>query len=215
MARGMTLFATYEDESDEAIATFIADKLRVPLIWGKRKPVAIAVPGGSTPFPIFEHLVKHDLEFEHLTVWPTDDRIVPEDHPASNTGRISALFEPTGAKVMALSEDCQPPKFEVVWLGMGLDGHIASLFPNTDPQVDDPLQVRRITPVPLPPEAPFDRLTLTMPALLDCKTMVFVIRGKDKLALFEAEYERPTGLPVGRLVNHAAAVCRPNIFVFT
>lgn len=211
----MTLFATYEDESDEAIAEWIAGKLYAPLIRGARKPVAIAVPGGSTPFPIFEQLVKHDLEFEHLTVWPTDDRIVPEDHPASNTGRIRALFEPTGAKVMALSEDCTPPKFDLVWLGMGLDGHVASLFPNTDPKVDDPLMVRRITPDPLPPEAPFDRITLTLPALLNCNTMVFVIRGKDKLAVFEAEYDKPTGLPVGRLVNHADVVCRPSIFVFT
>lgn len=211
----MTLFATYEDESDEAIAEWIAGKLRVALIWGKRNPVAIAVPGGSTPFPIFEHLVKHDLEFEHLTVWPTDDRIVPEDHPASNTGRIRALFEPTGARVLALTEDCTPPKFELVWLGMGLDGHVASLFPNTDPKVDDPLLVRRITPNPLPPEAPFDRITLTLPALLNCKTMVFVIRGKDKLGLFEAEHEKSTGLPIGRLLEYADAICRPNIFAFT
>lgn len=211
----MTLFATYEDESDEAIALWIADKLRVPLIQGKKKPVAIAVPGGSTPFPIFEHLVKQDIEFDHLTVWPTDDRIVPEDHPASNTGRIRALFEPAGAKVMALSEDSTPPQFELVWLGMGLDGHVASLFPNTDPKVDDPLPVRRITPDPLPPEAPFDRITLTMPALLNCRKMMFVIRGEDKRALFEAEYDKPTGLPVGLLVNHADVVCRPNIFVFT
>jgi 6-phosphogluconolactonase len=211
----MTLFATYEDESDEAIAAWIADKLWVPLIWGKRKPVAIAVPGGSTPFPIFEHLVKHDLEFEHLTVWPTDDRIVPEDHPASNVGRIRALFEPAGAKVIGLTEDCTPPKFALVWLGMGLDGHIASLFPNTDPKVNDPLSVRRITPDPLPPEAPFDRITLTLPALLNSETMVFVIRGKDKMAVFEAEYERSTGLPIGRLLKYAEAVCRPNIFAFT
>jgi len=210
----MTLFATYEDESDEAIAEWIAGKLHAPLIWGKREPVAIAVPGGSTPFPIFKHLVKHDLEFEHLTVWPTDDRIVPEDHPASNTGRIRALFEPAGAKVMPLTEDSTPPEFELVWLGMGLDGHVASLFPNTDPKVDDPQLVRRITPDPLPPEAPFDRITLTLPALLNCKTMVFVIRGKDKLAVFEAEYDRPTGLPVGRLVDQADAICRPSIFVF-
>jgi 6-phosphogluconolactonase len=211
----MSVKGIYANESDEAIADWIAGKLHAPLSRGKHKPVAIAVPGGSTPFPIFEQLVKQDLAFEHLTVWPTDDRIVPEDHPASNTGRIRALFEPTGAKVTALTEDSTPPEFDLVWLGMGLDGHVASLFPNTDPKVDDPLPVRRITPDPLPPEAPFDRITMTLPALLNCKTMVFVIRGKDKLAVFEAEYERPIGLPVGRLVAHADAICRPSIFVFT
>jgi 6-phosphogluconolactonase len=207
--------AIHYGESDAAIADWIAVKLRRFLINGERDPVAIAVPGGSTPFPIFKQLVKLDLAFEHLTVWPTDDRIVPEDHPASNTGRIRALFEPAGAKVMALTQDCSPPEFELVWLGMGLDGHVASLFPNTDPKVDDPLPVRRITPDPLPPEAPFDRITMTLPTLLNCKTMMFVIKGEDKLAVFEAEFEKPTGLPVGRLFDHAGSVCSPSIFVFT
>lgn len=211
----MSVMAIYANESDEAIADWIAGKLRRRLVYGKRNPVAIAVPGGSTPFPIFEKLVKHDLAFEHLTIWPTDDRIVPEDHPASNTGRIRALFEPTGAKVMALTEGCTLPEFELIWLGMGLDGHVASLFPNTDPKVDDPLPVRRITPDPLPPEAPFDRITMTLPALLNCKTMMFVIRGKDKLAVYEAEYAGPRGLPVGLVIDHADAACSPGIYVFT
>ena len=69
---------------------------------------------------------------------------------------------------------------------MGTDGHIASLFPNTDPHADDPQPLRRITPDPLPPEAPFDRLSLTMPALLDSAALLFVIRGEAKRALFEA-----------------------------
>jgi 6-phosphogluconolactonase len=215
MVVGMSVLAIHSEQSDAEIADWIAERLWRPLVDGARNPVAIAVPGGSTPFPIFEQLVKQGLAFEHLTIWPTDDRIVPEDHPASNTGRIRALFEPTGAKVMALTEDCHPPKFELVWLGMGLDGHVASLFPNTDPKVDDPLPVRRITPDPLPPEAPFDRLTLTIPALLNCKTMMFLIRGKDKLAVYEAEYERPSGLPVGRLIGEADARCSPGIYVFT
>src|SRR5690606_26008156 len=89
------------------------------------------------------------------------------------------------------------------WLGMGGDGHIASLFPNTDPRADDPRRIRHLTPDPLPPEAPFDRVTLTIPALLDSDALLFVIRGDDKRAVFEAAVRGASDLPVGRLLAAA------------
>src|SRR5690606_25400987 len=102
------------------------------------------------------------------------------DHSASNTGKLIELLEPLGAEVAELPVDgitpggIQLPFFTLVWLGMGADGHIASLFPNTDPQADDRQSVRRLTPDPLPPEAPFDRITLTIPALLNSGELLFV-----------------------------------------
>ncbi len=193
---------------DAAIARWTADRLRP--IEG-RESEAIAVPGGSTPFPIFEHLVKSDLDFTRFSIFPTDDRVVPSDHPASNTGKIAAIFEPAGAYVGDLSELALAPRtfaevnFDLVWLGMGADGHIASLFPNTDPQADDPDPIRRITPNPLPPEAPFDRVTLTIPSLLKTRQLMFVIRGEEKLAVFEAAMRAEHDLPVSRLLRAAKA----------
>jgi 6-phosphogluconolactonase len=166
-------------------------------------PIAITVPGGSTPFPILARLAASKLDWSRIEVWPGDDRIVPEDHPASNVGRIRAALEPLGARVMALEEGARPPHFALAWLGMGGDGHIASLFPNTDPRADDPLTLRRLTPDPLPPEAPFDRLSLTIPALLNSDAVIFVIRGADKLALFEAALAGEHDLPVARLLGAA------------
>ena len=165
--------------------------------------IAISVPGGSTPFPIFEALVTHPLDWSRLSVWPGDDRIVPEDHSASNTGKIRGIFEPSGAKVVALEEDAQPPHFALCWLGMGADGHIASLFPNTDPKADDVQRLRRLTPDPLPPEAPFDRITLTIPALLRSDGIMFVIRGDEKRAVFDAAVKGEHDLPVARLLGAA------------
>jgi 6-phosphogluconolactonase len=166
-------------------------------------PVTITVPGGSTPFPLFEQLVRQSLDFSRLVIWPNDDRAVPEDHPASNAGRMRVVFSPTGAEVVSLSVMEQVPRFDLAWLGMGADGHTASLFPNTDPRADDSRRIRQVTPDPLPPEAPFDRITLTMPALLDSGEMMFVISGADKRRVFEDAVHGRSDLPIARLLSAA------------
>ena len=194
-----------EGADDAAIAGWLHQRLTRALAAGEA-PVAITVPGGSTPFPILECLAAMELDWRRVTVWPGDDRQVPEDHPASNTGKIRALLEPAGAEVVALTVMEQVPHFALAWLGMGADGHIASLFPNTDPRADDPQRIRTLTPDPLPPEAPFDRITLTIPALLDSDELVFVVRGGEKRALFEAAARGENDLPIARLL---AATSRP------
>ena len=188
---------------DAAVADWLADYLAAKLA-ANPAGIAITIPGGSTPFPILAQLADEPgIDWARVTVWPGDDRIVPEDNPASNVGRIRTALEPLGATVVALSEAARPPHFALAWLGMGGDGHIASLFPNTDPQADDPLPVRRLLPDPLPPEAPFARLSLTIPALLNCDAVIFVIRGADKIALFDAALRRDHDLPVARLLEAA------------
>ncbi|TAD83128.1 MAG: 6-phosphogluconolactonase [Sphingomonadales bacterium] len=186
-----------------AIADWLADMLT------RAGACAITIPGGSTPFPILDHLIgRHAgrINWASLGVWPNDDRIVPEDHDASNTGKIRALLEPLGAQIIALTEDAVPPHFALTWLGMGPDGHIASLFPNTDPLVDDQQTMRRLTPDPLPPHAPFDRITLTIPALLDTDAILFTLGGAaDKRRVFEEARRGEHDLPVARLLRAARA----------
>ena len=191
-----------ESASDADIASWLEQQLSKAFA-SREGPVTITVPGGSTPFPIMEKLLEADLEWSRLVVWPGDDRVVPEDHEASNTGKLRALFEPRGAEVVTLTIMEQVPHFDLAWLGMGADGHIASLFPNTDPQVDEPQQILRLTPDPLPPEAPFDRISLTIPALLASDRVVFVIRGEEKRAIFEQAAGGNSDLPVARLLSGA------------
>jgi 6-phosphogluconolactonase len=191
-----------EGASDAVIAAWLEEHI-VRALAASSGEIAICLPGGSTPFPILAELAKSPIQWSRISVWPGDDRIVPEDNPASNIGRIRALLEPVGARLTPLVETAIPPHFAFVWLGMGEDGHVASLFPNTDPRVDDPVRLRRITPDPLPPEAPFDRLSLTMPALLDSDELLFVIRGAEKLALFREAAAGKNDLPVARLLQAA------------
>ena len=196
--------------SDVDIANWLLERLEAALTLDPGE-IAISVPGGSTPFPILAELAHAPLDWSRIAVWPGDDRIVEESHAASNVGRIRALLEPVGARIVPLAEQAQPPHFALVWLGMGGDGHIASLFPNTDPRADDALPLRRLTPDPLPPEAPFDRLSLTMPALLDSDRLLFVIRGADKRALFDEAAAGDNDLPVARLL----AAARQPVTCFT
>ena len=198
----MNRITIHPGASDAAIAAWLEAHLATALD-GAAEPIAITIPGGSTPFPILTLLHGTALDWERIAVWPGDDRIVPEDHPASNVGRIRAALEPLGARVVPLAEHAQPPHFALTWLGMGGDGHIASLFPNTNPQISDTLMVRRLTPDPLPPEAPFDRLSLTIPALLNSDALLFVIRGAAKAALFAAAARGGNDLPVARLLGAA------------
>jgi 6-phosphogluconolactonase len=191
-----------ENADDRQIADWLEQKLSAALAATPGR-IAMAMPGGSTPFPILALLGESALDWTRVTVWPGDDRIVAEDHPASNVGRIRAALEPLGAQVVALSETAKPPHFALVWLGMGADGHVASLFPSSDPGTADPLPVRRLTPDPLPPEAPFDRLSLTIPALLDSDAVLFVARGAAKQALLDAAVRGEHDLPVARLLAAA------------
>lgn len=210
---------------DASIAAWIERRLNTALEQ-REGAIAITIPGGSTPFPILELLTESSLDWGRIVVWPGDDRIVAEDHPASNTGRIRALLEPVGAQVVAIIDQAidqaeggggaaQVPHFALAWLGMGADGHIASLFPNTDPQVDDPQLIRHLTPDPLPPEAPFDRVTLTIPAFLRSDALMFVIRGEDKRAVFNAAIAGAHDLPAARLIGTAAKIAGLEVTCFT
>lgn len=209
-----TAITFIEDASTSQIAAWLADFLTTALAANEGE-IAISVPGGSTPFPIFAELVKSDLDWSRIAVWPGDDRLVAEGHEASNVGKIRALLEPAGARIVPLAENAQPPHFALTWLGMGADGHIASLFPNTDPQVDDAQAVRRLTPDPLPPEAPFDRITLTIPTLLNSDAVMFVIRGADKRAVFDAALAGAHDLPVARLLGAASKCEQLRVTCFT
>ncbi|MEY4056135.1 MAG: hypothetical protein RL519_1470, partial [Pseudomonadota bacterium] len=124
-AGGMTSPLIIPAAIDRQIADWLFDHLAAALS-ATDGTVAITVPGGSTPFPILAELAARPLDWRRIAVWPGDDRIVPEDHPASNVGRIRALLEPVGAQVVVLTEDAVPPHFAIAWLGMGGDGHIAS-----------------------------------------------------------------------------------------
>jgi 6-phosphogluconolactonase len=135
---------------------------------------------------------------------------VPEDHPASNFGALKRALEETGARLVPLEPGAEPPHFELVWIGMGTDGHVASIFPNLYLAPDDPPAVVRTLPDPLPPEAPFARISLNYAALANADEIILVVRGMEKRKVIEDAVAGASDLPIARLL--AAAKTPVTIF---
>ena len=146
----------------------------------------IAMAGGSTPGKVLALLAGQNLDWAGTTIVPTDDRQVPADHPASNLGALRKAFVGTAAQILPLIEGERPAKFDLVWLGMGEDGHVASLFPRMCALPRKRRMVMATTPIPLPPEAPFPRLSLNRKALAATAEIILVVTGAAKRRVLEA-----------------------------
>lgn len=190
----------------------------------------LAFPGGSTPRPIFARLLASPLPWQNLIIFPGDDRLVPIDSPLSNFRELDAMFAGTGARLVDLTcaasdyhaaGDAADAKLQtlrwppdLVWLGMGMDGHTASIFPGPDLEsaLDSPPSRRAVgvLPDPLPREAPVARVSLTRPAIRSAQSIAITLRGSDKRDLIErAIAEGPSSqFPVGRVLAGAEAPVR-------
>src|SRR4051794_26074402 len=188
-----------------------------------RNASLIAIPGGKTAPAIFPKLASQKLPWKRVTIIPGDERLVPVDNDLSNVRAIAKAFLPTGARVIpivsatvadyrlagnaadALLQDLPWPP-DLVWLGMGEDGHTASIFPGADLQdaLEAPKARRAIgvMPDPLPPEAPVARVTLTRAAILSARTVLITITGQKKRDLLEQAIAdgQSSKLPIGRVL---------------
>ena len=191
----MTEVCWAEPGDAAAVAARIAAELARP---GARR---FAFTGGSTPIKVLALLASRDLDWSQVTIALTDDRRVPDDHPASNFGKIHAALGTSGATFERLAEGAAVAPFDLVWLGMGEDGHIASLFPHMRAEVRPGATVIATTPIPLPPEAPFDRLTLNFRALKSAAAIILVVTGQSKRALIERVLAGCDDYPVSELLR--------------
>jgi 6-phosphogluconolactonase len=166
----------------------------------------LALNGGNTPARLFQLLgveAREAIDWEHTQVYWGDERCVPPDHPESSYGQaqrallshvsipvdnIHRIKGELGAEAASrdyaetLKRQADPgtdwPKFDLVLLGLGEDGHTASLFPGSDPFVTQPT---------LPVTAryqdrPAERVTLTPPVINSARLILFMVSGESKAA---------------------------------
>jgi 6-phosphogluconolactonase len=166
------------------------------------EPFRIALTGGSQVGAVYERLAEHDLDWAAWHVWWSDERDVPPDHPDSNE-RLAreALLERVSVPEEQIhplrSTDVElPPRFDVILLGIGPDGHTASLYPGR-PELDAAEPVVYVPEPGWPP--PHPRYTFTLSLLNAGPVVAFLVGGEEKRAIIGRVLAGDESLPAARV----------------
>jgi 6-phosphogluconolactonase len=202
-------------ELAEAAASWTAERITAAVV--ERRACYLALAGGDTPRRCYERLAGppygSDLPWRSVFVSWSDERQVPLDDPASNYAMARAALldhvpippeqifplvgDPTPALRQIPADDHGWPRFDIIHLGMGEDGHTASLFPGNDALNDNRALVRAVHDAPKPPP---DRLTLTLPVLNAARAVLFMVQGASKRDALARVLRRDQALPASHVV---------------
>ncbi len=200
------------DHIEQTIRTVLASK----------DNVFIALSGGSTPLPVLGELRKRNLDWDRLFFFMVDERIVPLNKPESNFGAIrNVFFDHISSRAFSMVQDEVPisraieayettirdimelngqgfPVFDLILLGMGDDGHTASLFPGTKALSE---HKKWIVKNEVPQLNTF-RITFTYPTILSAKEIIVLIKGHTKKQIYnELVSGGKTTYPMQKVVN--------------
>ncbi|MFL5298391.1 MAG: 6-phosphogluconolactonase [Phenylobacterium sp.] len=193
------------DAAAEAIAAQLAGGLAA------RGHASVVATGGRSPGPVYDRLAQADLDWAHVAVTLSDERLVDAGSPNSNARLLrERLFvgRAAAAQFLPLTDYAEPAlakltPFDAVMLGMGEDGHVASLIPGSPVLAEglDPQGARLVAESPQGFGAPpVPRITLTLAALLRSRAIFLLIAGEAKRQVI-AEAEAGADLPVGSLLR--------------
>ena len=223
-------FSSYPNSADmmQSLSVELVTDLLGAL--AKNGKATLAVPGGSTPGPVFDLLSRADFDWTNVTIMLTDERWVSTDSPRSNTALIRnrllvnaaasanyvALykdgFEPEAGAV-ALSKQVEPYlPIDVILLGMGADMHTASLFPGAAELAwaQSPEAAAVVSMVPVTGDLE-PRVTLSANVLESAnRTHVLILGDEKKAALMVAETAAPAEAPIAQFLPNAKVHWSPS-----
>jgi len=198
-----------EHAAPTAVADTVVNMLSAALL--QRAEASLVVPGGRSAMTILPLLTKTDIDWGRIKITLTDERWVPANHPDSNERLVrETLLNATGAQFIGLKTTAaSPPEalqecetrlqnivqpFDVVFVGMGNDGHIASLFPSSPIESGYFQAAQR-------PDHP--RISMTPTCLLSSRHIILPISGNQKRTVFDrAMHPGPTSeYPVRHLLH--------------
>jgi 6-phosphogluconolactonase len=200
-------------------AMFIEDSVKMILhvIDSAAEVVRIALSGGSTPQPVYKALGRKKVDFAKVHFYVLDERYVPIEHADSNAGMIERTLFASRSRpetfvyfdttkdirtcVDGFSSRMPDEDFDLMILGAGHDGHIASLFPNGEKRYSSGYVAHTRTDR----FAVKDRLTMTLTPIMNARNILLLLKGAAKQGVVEmmrAENLRDEDFPVRYLRNH-------------
>jgi 6-phosphogluconolactonase len=212
------LLERFDDDTSlaDAAASYVAQRARDCV--AARGEFIFAFSGGKTPWAMFERLATMDVPWTRVTIFQVDERIAPEGDATRNLTNLEASLGNVSATILAMpvnDDDLDgaaeqyaariPERFDIVHLGLGPDGHTASLIPG-DPVLEVVDRLVSLTGVYNDER----RMTLTYPAIARANQLLWLIAGADKKTPLTQLLAGDESIPAGRVVAASSLVMADN-----